>query len=221
MTVADISAGQLLGAGVRTLFGVPGGGSNLDLIAAASRAGLPFVLTSTETAGAIAALAQAEVTGCIGACLTTLGPGAASVVNGVACAYLDRLPIVVFTDSHAAGARSAFEHQRLDHAALLGPVTKSSESLAADNALQALTQAFHIAADRRPGPVHLDCPGDIARSRLAEEFEVATVDSEERMPSSEDRLRRGGVDRRERRGARSGDRGGADHAGPEPDRGED
>ena len=189
MTVADLIAGQLLGAGVRTLFGVPGGGSNLDLIAAAARAGLPFVLTSTETAGAIAALAQAEVTGRTGACLTTLGPGAASVVNGVACAHLDRVPIVVFTDSHAAGARSVFEHQRLDHAALLRPVTKSSESLSADNALQALTQALHNAADGRPGPVHLDCPGDIAGSTRADGFEVATVDSEERMPSLEDRSR--------------------------------
>ncbi len=85
-TVADLIVRQLRDAGVHTLFGVPGGGSNLDVIAAAGKAGLPFVLTSTETAGAIAALAQAEVTGKLGACLTTLGPGAASVVNGLACA---------------------------------------------------------------------------------------------------------------------------------------
>ena len=108
MTVADLIACELRKTGVRTLFGVPGGGGNLDLIAASAKAGLPFVLTSTETAGAIAALAQAEVTGRIGACLTTLGPGAASVVNGVACACLDRVPMVVFTDSHAACARSSF-----------------------------------------------------------------------------------------------------------------
>ena len=57
MTVGEVVVAQLLAAGVRTLFGVPGGGGNLDLIAAAGRAGLPFVLTSTENAGAIAALA--------------------------------------------------------------------------------------------------------------------------------------------------------------------
>ena len=94
-TVADLIVRKLAGAGVRALFGVPGGGGNLDLIAAASRAGLPFVLTSTETAAAIAALAQAEITGAPGACLTTLGPGATSVVNGVACAFLERAPLVV------------------------------------------------------------------------------------------------------------------------------
>ena len=68
----------------------------------AARAGLPFVLTATETGGAIAAIAQAEITGRPGACLTTLGPGVASVVNGVACAWLDRAPLLVFTDSHPA-----------------------------------------------------------------------------------------------------------------------
>ena len=88
----------------RALFGVPGGGGNLDLIEAAGRSALPFVLTATETGAALAAMAQAEITGRPGACLTTLGPGAASVVNGVACALLDRAPLLVFTDSHGGGA---------------------------------------------------------------------------------------------------------------------
>ena len=154
------------------LFGVPGGGGNLDLIDAAGRAGLPFILTSTETAGAIAALAQAEITGQPGACLTTLGPGAASVVNGVACAFLDRGPVLVFTDSHAAAGGAAFEHQRLDHAALLAPITKSSDTLTAGNALQVITRALHTAADSRPGPVHVDCPGDVAAASTPREAAV-------------------------------------------------
>src|SRR5437899_8089814 len=110
-TVADLVIGSLRGAGVGTLFGVPGGGSNLDLIAAAQHAGLPFVLTATETAAAIAAVAQAEITGAPGACLTTLGPGATSVVNGVACAFLERAPLVVFTDTQSGSGACA--HQRI------------------------------------------------------------------------------------------------------------
>src|SRR5436190_22460585 len=104
MTVADLIVTNLRTWGVCALFGVPGGGGNLDLIAGAGRDGMPFVLTATETAGAIAAIAQAELTGRPGACLTTLGPGAASVVNGVACAFLDRAPLLVFTDSQPGGA---------------------------------------------------------------------------------------------------------------------
>ena len=162
MTAADLIVSKIRGAGVRALFGVPGGGGTLDLIDAAGRANLPFVLTSTETAAAIAALAQAEITGRPGACLTTLGPGAASVVNGVACAFLERAPVVVFTDSQSAASGGTFEHQRLDHAALLAAITKSSETLTAGNALQVITRALHTAADGRLGPVHVDCPGDVA-----------------------------------------------------------
>ncbi|HEX6464860.1 MAG TPA: thiamine pyrophosphate-binding protein, partial [Vicinamibacterales bacterium] len=163
-TVADIIVRALRDAGVRALFGVPGGGSNLDVIAAAGRCDLPFVLTATETAAAIAAVAQAEAAGVPGACLTTLGPGATSVVNGVACGFLERAPLVVFTDSHASTSGGAFAHQRIDHSALLKSVTKASVTLTAENAQQAMTDALQMAVDGRPGPVHIDCPGDIAGS---------------------------------------------------------
>jgi acetolactate synthase-1/2/3 large subunit len=166
--VADLLVRRLRDVGVHTLFGVPGGGGNLDLIEAAGRIGLPFVLTATETAGALAAMAQAEVTGRPGACVTTLGPGAASVVNGVACAFLDRAPILVFTDSHPAGAGGRFEHQQIDHRALLGPVTKWSCCLAPGTAVQTIDEAFAVVSAQPPGPVHVDCPGD---------FESAARDS--------------------------------------------
>src|SRR5262245_9275314 len=107
--VAEVLVNRLREAGTRALFGLPGGGGNLDIIDAARKAGLPFVLTATETGSAIAALAHFEVTGAPGACITTLGPGAASVVNGLACAKLDRASMLVLTDSHATG--STFEHQ--------------------------------------------------------------------------------------------------------------
>ncbi len=161
MTVADLIVDALRSGGVRTLFGVPGGGGNLDLIAAAGRRELPFVLTATESAAAIAALAQAEITGGAGACLTTLGPGAASAVNGVACAWLERVPLVIFTDTQAAST-PGFEHQRLDHAALFASITKSSASLCAESAAAVVAAALHSASSGRPGPVHLDCPGDVA-----------------------------------------------------------
>src|SRR5687768_16050421 len=151
-TVADVIIEELQDAGVRTLFGVPGGAGNLDLIDAAGRAGLRFVLTATETAAAIAALAEAEVTGRLGACLTTLGPGAASVANGIACAFLERAPVLVFADSHSA---PAFEHQRLDHAALFAPITNASIRLTPDNARTAVREAGQRARSPRPGPVHL------------------------------------------------------------------
>jgi acetolactate synthase-1/2/3 large subunit len=157
-TVADVIIGELRAAGVRTLFGVPGGASNLDLVEAAGKAGLPFVLTATETGAAIAAMAQAEVTGQLGACLTTLGPGAASVVNGVACAFLDRAPVLVFTDSHAT---ATYEHQHLDQAALFAPITHASLRVTPDNVAAVMAEAKRRAQSPRPGPVHIECPGDV------------------------------------------------------------
>ena len=161
-TVADVIIEELRDAGVRTLFGVPGGAGNLDLIDAAGRAGLRFVLTATETAAAIAAVAEAELTGQLGACLTTLGPGAASVANGLACAFLERAPLLVFSDSHAAGK---FEHQRIDQAALFGSITNASIRLTPDNARTTLREARQRARSPRPGPVHIECPGDVCATK--------------------------------------------------------
>jgi len=158
MSVADIVVARLREAGVRALFGMPGGGSNLDLVAACGRLGLPFVMTATETRGAIASLAQAEITGCPGACLTTLGPGVASAVNGIACARLERAPLIVLTD--ALPADSVFEHQRIDHRALLAPLTKWSAAIDASAVADVMRHAIACAMTEPKGPVHLDCPGD-------------------------------------------------------------
>ena len=168
--VADYLIDRLRTAGVRTLFGLPGGGGNLDLIQAAGRAGLPFVLTTTETGSAIAAIAQAEITGAPGACITTLGPGAASVVNGIACAKLERAPVLVITDSYASSG-AAFDHQRVDHRALLAPVVKWSGSLA-PFAMQNIEEALAQLAALPPGPVHLDCPADFEQAKDGGSFVV-------------------------------------------------
>jgi acetolactate synthase-1/2/3 large subunit len=161
-TIADLILCRLQEAGVGFIFGIPGGGSNLDLIAAAGRASVPFVLAATETGAALAAVAQAEVSGRPGVCLTTLGPGVASVVNGVACASLERAPLLVLTDSHAASAAAIFEHQRLAHRALLAPVAKWSATISPDNADAVVREAIDRATTDPRGPVHIECPGDVA-----------------------------------------------------------
>jgi acetolactate synthase I/II/III large subunit len=171
-SVADLIVSGLSDAGAQALFGVPGGGGNLDLIDAAGRIGLPFILTTTETGAALSAMAQAEISGRPGACLTTLGPGAASVTNGVACAFLDRAPLLVFTDSYAMALRTTVEHQRLDHAALLAGVTKWSATLTAETAASVMAQATAATVGPPPGPVHIDCPGDVTSMRAPEQHEL-------------------------------------------------
>jgi acetolactate synthase-1/2/3 large subunit len=162
-TVADLIVRRLVEAGVRTLVGMPGGGSNLDLVDAAGRAGLPFVLSHTETAGALIASAQAELTSRPGACLATIGPGVASMVNGAAHASLDRVPLMLLTDAMPAAGRDVHHHQRIDHAALFAPVTKGSATIDAAQADEQIIHALSLARAEPPGPVHIDLAPDASR----------------------------------------------------------
>src|SRR5271157_510941 len=129
ITHADLVIRRLVGAGVKRLFGMPGGGSNADLVEAAGRAGLPFTLAHTETASAFMAAAQAEITGQPGACIATLGPGAASLMNGVSHAYLDRVPLIAITDCHADPSAAGMGHQALPQSAMFAPVVKFTARL--------------------------------------------------------------------------------------------
>jgi len=171
MTVAELLVAGLKGAGTRAIFGMPGGGSNLDVIDAARRAGLRFVLSQTETGGALMAAAQAEITGAPGACLCTLGPGVSSIVNGVAHAFLDRVPLVVMTDAIESGP-ARFEHQRLPHDALLARITKASMALTAERP-DSVQAAIELASSHPAGPVHFDCA---APAMSADVFLTAVAD---------------------------------------------
>ena len=146
---------------MQRLFGMPGGGANADLIEAAGCAGLPFSLAHTETGSAFMATAQAEITGKPGVCIATLGPGAASVMNGIANAYLDRVPLIVLTDC----ARQGAFHQAIPQSAMFSPLVKWTASL---DTAGALLKAIDIALEPPQGPVHLDCgAGNPACSRLS------------------------------------------------------
>ena len=143
----------LAGAGTRVMFGVPGGGPNLDVVGAAGAAGLRFVLTHTETAAAIMAATSADLTGAPGALLVTRGPGLASAVNGIAHAALDRLPLVVIADTVRAAEAGRVSHQRLDQAALGRSVAKAVLTVGGDQAGQVAAQAVRLALATPPGPV--------------------------------------------------------------------
>jgi acetolactate synthase I/II/III large subunit len=104
---------------------VPGGGANLDLVEACERAGLRFVLTHGETAGAIMAAVYGELTGRPGACVATRGPGAAALATGVAHGWLDRCPMLAVVDAVPAAQSERISHQRLDQSRLLGAAAKA------------------------------------------------------------------------------------------------
>src|ERR1700704_7115954 len=116
------------------MFGVPGGGPNLDVVGAAGAAGLRFILAHGETAATIMAAAYADLTGTPGAVLVTRGPGLASAVNGIAHAALDRLPLVVIADTVRAAEAGRGSPQRLDQGGLGRSVGKAALTIGGDQA---------------------------------------------------------------------------------------
>ena len=151
-TVADVIVTGLIEAGVPRLFGVPGGGSSLEVLEAARAAGLPFVLCHTESAAVIMAAVTAELTGRPGAALATLGPGVTASATGLAHARLDRAPLVFLSDRHPEAALRFATHQWLDHQALVGPIVKASLMVTPATAGRCIAEALAAALARAARP---------------------------------------------------------------------
>lgn len=155
-TVAGVIADALARRGVPRLFGIPGGGSSLELIDACAARGIDYVLTHTEAAAAIMASVTGELTGTPGVVSTGLGPGASAAANGVAYAMLDRSPLLVVTDSFREGSHDFITHQKFDQSALFAPITKAQATARPGDAAQTVDQLLDIAMASPQGPVHLN-----------------------------------------------------------------
>jgi acetolactate synthase I/II/III large subunit len=171
--------------GADTIFGMPGGGPNLALIGAAEAVGLRFVLTHGETAGAITAATYGLLTGAPATAISTRGPGAASAVNGVAQATLDRFPLLFVSDCVPAHDTDRVAHQRLDQMALMAPVTKGAGRLGGDAAAADVASSAVALAGAAPrGAVHLDFDPGAASIQPGEPAAQPSVD-----PAGLDRAR--------------------------------
>lgn len=146
--------------GVRRIFGIPGGGPDLDVLEAAHNAGIDFILTATENAAAIMAATSSELTNNPGVVLTAKGPGIASAINGIAHAHLDRAPILVICEGTNEEATSYVTHQVFDQAALLQPLVKRYTRLASlddpDLTIRQTSDLLTLAVTAVPGPVVLE-----------------------------------------------------------------
>jgi acetolactate synthase I/II/III large subunit len=153
--LADTLAAAAHAAGVRVMFGVPGGGPNLDMIGAAQAVDIRFVLMHDENAAVTAAATYGLTSGTVGCAIVTRGPGLTNAINGLATAQLDRLPVILVSDTVPA-ATPHVDHQRLDQVAVATPVCKHSGVLGGDSsAAQVAADAFALAGTHPWGAVHL------------------------------------------------------------------
>ncbi len=168
-TYADVAASVLADAGIEYIFGVPGSLSSVELIEAASKRDIRYVLCSNESSAAVMAATYGVLTGRPGVCSTGVGPGAAASVLGVANGWLERAPFLVLTDRYGDAQFRRHQRQRLDQDQLLRPITKGTFKLATDSAAVTMRRAVALATDGRPGPVHVDMPYDVILTEAPEE----------------------------------------------------
>jgi acetolactate synthase-1/2/3 large subunit len=166
-TVAEALLAELSRRGTRRIWGVPGGGSSLDVIAAAPRFGIDFVLARQEASAAIMALADAELTGAPGVVLTTKGPGVSSAANGLACATLERAPLLLLSDGFTAAQLAWVTHQAFDQRAATAAIAKGYARAESDAPAAEIAELLDLAQAAPRGGVHLDLTGAAARRGAA------------------------------------------------------
>ena len=165
MTIADYIANQLFNAGVRYLFGIPGGPS-IPYMEAFKAAGIEFILTSNESAAATMADVTGRLTGFPGVCHATFGPGATNISTGTGEALLDRSPVLVFTSEMPDSMLHRTTQMNINHQKLFEPLTKKSFRINAENVKEVMEYALRICTEEYPGPVHIGLPSDIAGTEI-------------------------------------------------------
>lgn len=144
--------------GVKTIFGYPGG-SIMPVFDALydHRNTLNHILVRHEQGAAHAAQGFARVSGEVGVCLVTSGPGATNTMTGIADAMIDSTPIVVIAGQVGTGFLGTDAFQEVDLVGITQPISKWSYQIRrAEDVPWAVARAFYIARSGRPGPVVLD-----------------------------------------------------------------
>ncbi|MFW2368611.1 MAG: thiamine pyrophosphate-binding protein [Desulforhopalus sp.] len=168
VTVAQAVASNLKELGVKYVFGVPSG-NWVDYMAAIEQVdGLDFVLISNEGSGGFMADVCWRLTGTVAACFGTFGPGACNQTTGVCGGYLDRSPMIAFSDEMNDTMRPRTVQMNIDHQALFDPITKWSSRLEVGRVGQILGEAMRIATSEVPGPVHIGLPSGIGSCHAGE-----------------------------------------------------
>src|ERR687887_2852977 len=166
LTGSQIMCRTLVDAGVRVMFGYPGGAIMPFYDALHGHEELRHVLVRHEQAAAHAADGYARSSGRVGVCVATSGPGATNLVTGLATAHMDNTPVVAITGQvpRAMIGRDAF--QETDIIGITQPITKHSVLVEdAAELADAVREAFAVALEGRPGPVLLDVPKDVQNQK--------------------------------------------------------
>jgi acetolactate synthase-1/2/3 large subunit len=175
MKASDLFVKALENEGVDRIFAVPGE-ENLDVVESLRGSGIQLVLTRHEQSAAFMAATHGRLTGKPGVCMATLGPGALNLVTGAAYAHLGAMPMILITGQKAIMTARQARFQIVDIVATMKPLTKASRQIVSAVSIPTVVrEAFRLAAEERPGPVHLELPEDVAAEEVSDELTVVPV----------------------------------------------
>ena len=164
LTGAQIMMEVLKEEGVDTIFGFPGG-VVIDLFDELAKTDIQNILVRHEQGAVHAADGYARASGKTGVCLVTSGPGATNTITGIATAYMDSIPMVVFTGQVPTQLIGNDAFQEVDIVGITRPCTKHNYLVqSTEDFPRIIKEAFYLARSGRPGPVLVDIPKDVAKA---------------------------------------------------------
>ncbi len=174
MTGAEALVQSLVREGVDVIFAYPGGASMPIHQALSHEPRIRTILPRHEQGGAFAAEGYGRVTGKVGVCMSTSGPGATNLITGIADAYLDSVPMVAITAQVGIGLIGTSAFQETDVFGMTAPIVKHSYLVTKlEDIPRIVREAFYIARTGRPGPVVIDIPKNFQEGKFVPDFDVA------------------------------------------------
>jgi len=166
LTGAQILMEVLKEEGVDTIFGFPGG-VIIDVFDELAKTDIKHILVRHEQGAVHAADGYARASGKVGVCLVTSGPGATNTVTGIATAYMDSIPLVIFTGQVPTQLIGNDAFQEVDIVGITRPCTKHNYLVKrTEDLARIVKEAFIIAASGRPGPVLIDLPKNVSNTKI-------------------------------------------------------
>src|SRR3954447_26978582 len=159
---SDLLVAALEREGVDRIFGVPGE-ENLDVVESLRGSKIQLVLTRHEQGAGFMAATHGRLTGRPGVCIATLGPGALNFSTAAAYAHLGAMPMIMITGQKAIMTAKQARFQIVDVIGSMRPLTKMTRQIVSAHSIPTMVRdAFRVAMEERPGPVHLELPEDVA-----------------------------------------------------------
>ncbi|CAJ1224007.1 Acetolactate synthase large subunit [Lactococcus lactis] len=155
--------------GVEIIFGYPGGAMLPLYDAIHNFEGIQHILARHEQGATHEAEGYAKSSGKVGAVVVTSGPGATNAVTGIADAYLDSVPLLVFTGQVGRQSIGKDAFQEADTVGITAPITKYNYQIRETADIpRIVTEAYYLARTGRPGPVEIDLPKDVSILEVTE-----------------------------------------------------